>query len=178
MDATAARVIFGAGGLSGSVGEASIKLYREVHRDFWHWMDLHVGPDGLDGCGAPLSGQFLAGQAFVNSHYQRQLQGWAALLATTGQNYDAVEGTLHFTPSCEGRAMTSSDREGGFELRFPFFSPKAMGLVVVQSGNEGSAAELTLINRGTLTNIEIGKFVVDLSRCGSSIEVIGTVIIT
>jgi len=178
MDATAVRVIFGAGGLSGSVGEASIKLYREVHRDFWHWMDLHVGPDGLDGCGAPLSGQFLAGQAFVNSHYQRQLQGWAALLATTGQNYDAVEGTLHFTPSCEGRAMTSSDSEGGFELRFPFFSPKAIGLVFVQSGKEGSTAELTLINRGTLTNIEIGKFVVGLSRCGSSIEVIGTVIIT
>ena len=166
MDATAARIIFGKGNLSGSVGEASIKLYRDVHRDLWHWMDLHVGPSGLDGCGAPLSGTFLAGQAFVNSHYQRQLQGWAALLANTGQDYNAIEGTLRFNPSCEGRVETAI---GNFELYLPFFSPSAIGLVTVR-WSQGSAeeeevtAELKLFNRGTLeTN---GGSVIDLSQCG------------
>ena len=166
MDATASRVIFGTGGLSKSVGEASISLYRETHHDLWHWMDLHIGPNGLDGCGASLSGTFLKGQPFVNSHYQRQLQAWAALLAITGQDFNAVEGTLTFTPSCEGRIETSN---GNRELRFPFFSPQAIGLVIVTWKKEEEVDLITAelrITKSTSTKFNSSK--VDLSRCNDS----------
>ena len=164
MDATAARVIFGAGGLAGSVAEASIALYRETHRDLWHFTDLHMGPAGYTCGGADLSGPFLAGQPFVNSHYSRQLQGWAALVATTGEDLDAVAGTLRFSPTCEGRARDAAS--GGFELRLPFFSPTALGLLRVRWNAAGApaGAELELL-RGALPARLAEGALVDLSRC-------------
>ena len=146
MDATAARVLFGAGGLAGSVAEASIALYRSVHRDLWHWMDLHAGPAGIGSCGAPLAGTFLAGQPFVNSHYQRQLQGWAAFLATTGQDLDMAAGSLRFAPTCEGRARSA---DGGYELRLPFVSPAALGLVRVRWHDDGGGAGDDAVQAGS-----------------------------
>ena len=163
MDATAARVLFGAGGLVGSAAEASIALYRDVHHDLWHWMDIHAGPSGIGGCNAPLAGAFLAGQAFVNSHYQRQLQGWAALLATTGQSLDAAAGTLHFAPTCEGRERSA---DGGFELRLPFVSPAALGLVSVRwHASSGAASAALELLRGALPARVAGAATLDLSRC-------------
>jgi len=164
MDATAARVIFGVGGLRGAVGEAAIALYRETHHDMWHWMDLHAGPAGLAGCGAnvPLSGAFLAGQAFVNSHYARQLQGWAAFLAATGQQLDVPARTLSFAPICEGR--TRSGPAGAYELRLPFLSPGALGLVTVVWPPSGANATalLQVLGGGMLEGVTA---LVDLSRC-------------
>ena len=163
MDATAARVIFGAGGLAGSVGEAPVALYRDTHHDLWHWMDLHMGPAGY-GCGETLSGAFLAGQAFVNSHYARHLQAWAALMATTGQDLDAMAGTLRFSPTCEGREA----HVGGYELRLPFFSPTATGRLTVSWAGEAASARATLcLLRGRLVGAlaEAPPPAVDLSRC-------------
>jgi hypothetical protein len=163
MDATAARVLFGAGGLVGSAAEASIALYRDVHHDLWHWMDIHAGPSGIGGCNAPLAGAFLAGQAFVNSHYQRQLQGWAAFLAMTGQSLDAAAGSLHFAPTCEGRERSA---DGGFELRLPFVSPVALGLVRVRwHASSGAASAALELLRGALPARVAGAATLDLSRC-------------
>jgi len=185
MDATASRVIFGVGGLAGSVGEASslpcshppasasntriqpfrtlpqasVSLYRDRHRSLWHWMDLHVGPEGLD-CGAPLSGLFLAGQPFVNSHYARHSQAWAALLAVTGQRLDAVARTLAFAPICEGRRAAA----GGRELVLPFFSPAAIGLLTVRWGAAGPPAATLRLLQGRLPELAEAA-TVDLSRC-------------
>ena len=161
MDATASRVIFGVGGLAGSVGEASVALYRERHHSLWHWMDLHVGPEGLS-CGAPLSGAFLIGQGFVNSHYARHSQAWAALLAATGQRLDAVARTLSFAPICEGRRVAV----GGHELVLPFFSPAAVGLLTVRWAAAEPPVSATLrLLQGRLPELAEAA-TVDLSRCG------------
>jgi hypothetical protein len=158
MDATAAAVIAGAGSLAGSVGEAAVALYRTAHADLWHWMDLHVGPAGLGCGGGALSGEFLAGQPFVNSHYARQLQGWHALLAETGQQYDATVGELTFAPACAGL------RAAGWPTAtaaLPVFVPGALGILRVHG--DGRAPALHVLRGRLRDGVAVA---VDLRGCG------------
>lgn len=138
MDATVMRILAGLGGLDGSPAEAVVELYRTHNADFWDFKDLHVGPNGLDCGGADLHGAALAGQPFVNAHYGRQLQGWAALLALTGQQYDATSGTLSLSPVCDGwepDVSVSGRADGGrapvpaYNLHLPVLTPHALVIV-------------------------------------------------
>ena len=103
----------------------------------------------------------LAGQPFVNSHYARHSQAWAALLAATGQRLDAVARTLSFAPICEGRRVAAG---GGHELVLPFFSPAALGLLTVRWAAPSVSATLRLLQGGLPELAEAAT--VDLSRCG------------
>ena len=106
--------------------------------------------------GAQLSGAQLAGQPFVNAHYARQLQGWAAAMAHTGQNYDAATGRLELAPLCDGAGP-------GDEVRVPFWTPTALGHVVLVLANAGHTAALQVLS-GELCARAI---VVHLHRCGA-----------
>jgi hypothetical protein len=158
MDATAAAVIAGTGALGGSVGEAAVALYRTRHADLWHWMDLHVGPGGLGCGGGALSGDFLAGQPFVNSHYARQLQGWHALLAETGQQYDATVGALTFAPACAGLRAAGWPQAAAV---LPVFVPGALGALRVHGAGREPALHVL---RGRLRDGVV--VAVDLRGCG------------
>lgn len=162
MDATAASVLAGAGGLTDSVASASIALYRDTHHDLWHWMDLHMGPSGraCGGGGGVLEGEFLAGTPFVNSHYARQLQGWAALIATTGQQHDAPTGVLSFAPTCEGRR---SGAGGALEVVLPFLTPGALGTLTVEWTLSAVPTATVRVLSGHLHDAV--RVNVDLARC-------------
>ncbi len=145
--------------------------YRDTHHDLWHWMDLHSGPAGLGYCGADaLGGQFLAGQPFVNSHYARQLQGWQALQAETGQDYDATTRTLRFTPGCHGLRLAGWPAAGA---TLPVFVPGALGTLRLP----GAAVDtffaaasvppaLHILNGHLSDGLEVS---VDLRKCGGGL---------
>jgi len=170
MDATAARVFAGVGGLAGGPADGAINLYRDGLRDLWHWMDLHVGPGGLGCGGADLSGAFLAGAPFVNSHYARQLQGWHALIAATGQQADATRGTLAFAPHCASFGDFSRSGGGGGAVDIPFIVPGAVGTVHVDAAHATAAVRVL---GGRLA--DGARVTVDLARCGGGGDVEATV---
>ena len=89
-----------------------IANYRERLRDWWDWKDLnslggagYPAGDGYRCATAPPSGQPAAadtgdaGAPWCNSHYTRQLIGWAVPTALSGQQYDPETRTLHFAPA-------------------------------------------------------------------------------
>ena len=171
MDASAAALIVDAANPLRHA-ESVVRLYRENLNDLWHWMDLHIGPGGLS-CDADLSGSVLAGQPFVNSHYARQLQGWAAFLAWSGQQFDATEGTLLLRPRC----TDDSDRNGGnddssssIELAvIPFLTPRALGTIRVVSRADTGVVDVSLrLLRGELAPSWLTRVTVDLGRCRSA----------
>ena len=108
---------------------AVIDLYRDTLHDFWNWHDLHVGPFGLT-CEheAQLNGTELAGTPFVNSHYARQLQGWAIVRALAGQQWNAHDRSLVLKPKSVASYFASS---GESVLTLPFFAGKASGKLVL-----------------------------------------------
>jgi len=121
-------------------------------------VDLHIGPGGLGCGGADLSGAFLAGQPFVNSHYARQLQGWQALIAATGQQADATRGTLSFAPHCASFGDTS--RAAGTVV--PFIVPGALGTLRVDAAR--ATAAITVLSG----RLSAERVTVDLARCGGA----------
>jgi hypothetical protein len=73
-----------------------IASYKHGVRDWWDWKDLAAGP-GSTCSTAP--GGVVDGQPWCNSHYTRQLIGWAVPLALSGQQFDLPSQTLTFSPS-------------------------------------------------------------------------------
>ena len=106
MDATVARLISGAGGLTGSPAEAVVQLYRETHHDLWHWMDLHVGPAGLDCAGADISGAGLAGQPFVNRCDRLRTRDDVV-------QYNASSKRAHWPPTSTSQSLRSATARVG-----------------------------------------------------------------
>ena len=126
-------------------------------------MDLHIGPDGL-GCNADLSGQSVVGQPFINSHYARQLQGWAALMALTGQQYDAPASSLHLRPACNGVRPVAGGVGGAVELVLPVLTPVALALLRVVWPGPGTVAtsQLEVLSGALPVTLRVTT---DLGRC-------------
>ena len=82
---------------SAGVAEANnvIASYKYGVRDWWDWKDLTAGPNSS--C-ATAPGGMVDGQPWCNSHYTRQLIGWAVPLALSGQLFDFPARTLTFSP--------------------------------------------------------------------------------
>ena len=90
-----------------SQGEKVVKHWAYTINDQWDYRDLSAGWDGTPYC---------------NSHYGRQLMFWAFPLGLTGQDYSAVEQRLSFDPKTEA------------PYRFPFYTPKANGVLEAEAG--------------------------------------------
>jgi hypothetical protein len=83
--------------------------YKHRLRDWWDWKDLNsLGGSGPGGDGyycasaPPSSSTGSAGVPWCNSHYTRQLIGWAVPAALSGQQFDPVRRTLRFSPAPGG----------------------------------------------------------------------------
>jgi hypothetical protein len=173
MDATAAALIAaaagggGGGGLPGTLAEAVVELYAGQLADAWDVKDLHVGPDGLACAGADVSGAAAVGQPFVNAHYARQLQGWAVILAATGQQWDAPARSLALTPLCEPRDWRRGGGGGSVEVVLPVITPAAIAHVVITLPAAALGAEVPRAELRVLSGALRGDVAatLDLARC-------------
>lgn len=101
--------------------------YKHRLRDWWDFKDLTAGPDSP--C-ATAPGGVVDGQPWCNSHYTRQLIGWAMPLAMSGQQFDAVQKRLAFTPSAG-----APRRLPAFAASFAGVLDRVDGVLTLISGN-------------------------------------------
>lgn len=105
-----------------------LQKWQIVLKDPWDIRDLTTGWDGFPWC---------------NSHYARQLMLWAIPLALSGQQYDAADGTLRFSPRLPAPS------------RLPFFTPTAHGTLELRS--DGSSVLSVGAGEIRLDEVSVGQ---------------------
>lgn len=123
-----------------------IANYKHRIRDWWDFKDLNAGPNSS--CVSTPTGT-VDGQPWCNSHYTRQLIGWAVPLALSGQQLDMARRRLTFSVPGEGTPR-----------RLPVFAAKAVGVL------DTVQRHLTVLG-GNLDGIDvrIGSHPVTVSYC-------------
>ena len=120
---------------------AVLHNYKHRLRDWWDMKDLTSIGSSVESdnysyhCAtAPLAGQ--QGQPWCNSHYNRQLIGWAVPAALSGQQFDVESQTLTFAPAI------------GAPRRLPVFTAAFTGTLDWEAASimvhSGSVGELRL----------------------------------